>query len=101
MHGYCKSLRLYRQAIPYFREAIKLDSIEGNAYYTTIDYQFLGGTYLDIKEFDSAQFYFNRALISSENLSESKRSELKAHLAHALLENGNLSYRPKSDKGRT
>ena len=86
-----QELRLYRQAIPYFREAIKLDSIEGNAYYTTIDYQFLGGTYLDIKEFDSAQFYFNRALISSENLSESKRSELKAHLAHALLENGNLS----------
>jgi tetratricopeptide (TPR) repeat protein len=83
-------LRLYDEAIPYIKDAIRIDSIENDAFNLAYDHQLIGSIYLHSKKIDNAKAYFRKAFALASNLSPEDRLHMKVYLAACELENNNI-----------
>lgn len=83
-------LSLYKEAIPYIRESIKIGKTLNDTVNIVYDLQLLGGTYLRAKEYRLAEECFNTALRLSLHLPVSFTAKSKMYLAAVKYETGQL-----------
>lgn len=81
-------LRLYKEAIPYITESIKIGETLKDTVNIVYDLQLLGATYLKNKEYGLAEEWFRAALKLSNRLPESFMAKSKMYLAAVKLETG-------------
>lgn len=84
------TLRLYREAIPYIKSAIEIDSMENNIVNTYYDFQLLGSLYMNMDQCDSAETYFRKAYLLASDYSPKDKAGLKVHLAAIKQKKGEI-----------
>lgn len=66
--GILHSLRLHRQAIPYSKKLVDLDSIKKDSINYVYDAELLAHIYINSAKYDSAEYYLNKARIVAKEL---------------------------------
>lgn len=83
-------VRLYNQAIPYLKEALRIDSIERDTFNLTYDNQLLGAIHLHQEDIANADKQFMLASQWAQTLSESDRAHIQMYLAATKLLGQNI-----------
>lgn len=83
------TLRQYRQAIPYIEKSLHLDSIQKDTFNLAYDHQLLGDIYMQMRDYDSAKTYINRAIDYSKTLNQSEQANLLIYRAVIEYRTGN------------
>lgn len=78
-------VRLYNQAIPYLKEALRIDSIERDTFNLTYDNQLLGAILLHQEDIANADMRFRQASHWAQALSESDRAHIQMYRAATKL----------------
>ncbi len=84
------TLRLYREAVPYIRSAIEIDSIENNPVNTYYDYQLLGSLYMNMDKCDTAEMYYRKAYGLAPDYPPMEKASLRVYLAAIHEEKGEI-----------
>ncbi len=74
-------LRLYKQAIPYIEEAIRIDSAINDSLNLMYDIQQLGAVHLRAKNYDTAESLFKQARLLAKSFSPSEIANQEMQLA--------------------
>lgn len=82
-------LKLYKEAIPYLVESIRIDSIGCDTFNLAYDYQLLGEVYLQRNMLDSAYHNFSEGIEFSKNLSPEDKANMQSYLARVEYLKGN------------
>lgn len=80
------TLRLYKEAIPYIKETIEIDSILHDTINTVYDLQLLGGIYLRSDDLIDAENCFNKALALDNNLPSTFNARSRMYLGAVMFE---------------
>lgn len=83
-------VRLYNQAIPYLKEALRIDSIERDTFNLTYDNQLLGAIHLHQEDIANADKRFMLASQWAQTLSESDRAHIQMYRAATKLLEQNI-----------
>lgn len=84
------SLRLYERALPYLREAIKVNENRKDTINLFFNNQLLGSSLMHDNRFDSAFIYIRRAYDLSKTLSVSHRAFIRMYMAAVNINSGNI-----------
>lgn len=79
--GLLNQIRLYKQAIPYIEESIKIDSLINDTLGLVYDHKLIGAIYMHKTEYDSANIHFSEALKLSGKLKPQDQALVKVYLA--------------------
>lgn len=79
------NVRLYNQAIPYLKEALRVDSIEKDTFNLAYDCQLLGAIYLHQEDLPNAESQFRLAYHWAQALSEADRAHIQMYQAATKL----------------
>ena len=82
-------LKLYKEAIPYLVESIRIDSIGCDTFNLAYDYQLLGEVYVQRNMLDSAYHNFSEGIEFSKNLSPEDKANMQSYLARVEYLKGN------------
>lgn len=88
--GLLNQLRLYKQAIPYIEESIKIDSLTNDTFGLAYDHKLIGAIYMHQGEFTSADTHFRQALELSRHLRIKDQVIPKVYLAANQYCMGNI-----------
>ncbi|MDE6794024.1 MAG: hypothetical protein K2J63_01815, partial [Muribaculaceae bacterium] len=82
--GLLSQLRMYNHAIPYIREAARIDSLKRDSINYIYDLRLLGSLYSNIDKYDSAEWYYEKGLKIASTVSLEETVVQKMLLASLL-----------------
>ena len=74
-------IRLYKQAIPYVEESIRIDTLTNDTFGLAHDHKLLGAIHMHQHKFDTAEVYFKQAYELSHHLRLKDQIVMKVYLA--------------------
>lgn len=84
------SLRMYKEAVPYIKEVIKLNRIQKDTLNEVYNLHLLGSVYRRMEDYKEAESLYRQAFLKSSNQGKHVIAKSKMHLADVLFYKGEI-----------
>ena len=89
------AIRQFHLAIPYLKESLRFDSIKKDTFALAFNNQLLSSNYVDIKMYDSASYFINKAVNYSKFLTAVDKADINIYKGAVEYRKGNLANAAK------